>query len=186
MFPESHPLSLQEPTTPDEVSPFPDPDTYTAALDGLALVEVEEAAGELHRRIAEALRDLGERRADRGGRTSPRARVASLVVHTELVGMVLAAAAAGAEATLPRLEVHPSAIAAVMYATPALPALLGRLEQDRRLVASLARTLEARLDEATDSPWGRMPLRRLVTDVSIVRPARIAMDLDTLAGQVDV
>lgn len=186
MSTEPHARSLQERATPDDASPLPGPDTFSAALDGLGLAEIEEAAGELHRRIAEALRDLGERRADRGGRESPRARVASLVVSTELASIVLASVAAASDAVLPRLEVHPAAIAAVMYAAPTLPALLGRLEQDRRLLASLARALEPRLDEETASPWGRMPLRRLVTEMSIVRPAKVAMDLDALAGQAEV
>ncbi|MEZ4554269.1 MAG: hypothetical protein AB7T16_02215 [Dehalococcoidia bacterium] len=161
-------------------------DTFTAALDALSLTEVEETAGELHRRIAEALRDLGERRSDRGGRDSPRARVASLVVRTEIAAVVLAGAAAASEVVAPPLEVHPSAIAAVMYAAPTLPALLVRLEQDRRLLASLARTIESRLDEEWTSPWGRMSLRHLVSDVAIVRPAKVAMDLDVLAGQAEV
>ncbi|MGE0226965.1 MAG: hypothetical protein AB7I38_12715 [Dehalococcoidia bacterium] len=186
MFPEAHTPSLQERYTVDDPAPFPEGDTFSAALDGLSLAEIEEAAGELHRRIAEALRDLGERRSDRGGRDSPRARVASLAVRTEIAAVVLAGAAAASEVTVPRLEVHPSAIAAVMYAAPTLPALLGRLEQDRRLLASLARAIESRLDEEWTSPWGRMSLRHLVTDVAIVRPAKVAMDLDILAGQAEV
>lgn len=177
---------VQEPVTADDVSAQPDPDTFSAALSSLSLTDVEETAGELHRRIAESLRELGERRADRGGRTSPRARVASLVLGTELAGIVLAGAAAGTTIELPRLDAHPSAIAAVMYAAPTLAALLARLDQDRRLLASLARTLESRLDEEHGSPWGPMPMRRLVTEVSIVHPARVAVDLDTLAGEADV
>lgn len=186
MSTEPHARSLQESATPDDAPSARDPDTFSAALDVLGLAEIEEAAGELHRRIAEALRELGERRADRGGRDSPRARVASLVVSTELASAVLAAAAAASEVALPRLDVHPTAIAAVMYAAPTLPALLGRLEQDRRLLASLARAVEPRLNEEAGSPWGPIPLRRLVTEMSIVRPARLAMDLDALAGQADV
>src|SRR5712691_11624445 len=51
--------TVQEPATPDD-------DTFDAALETLGLTEIEEATGELHRRIASALRALGERRADRG------------------------------------------------------------------------------------------------------------------------
>ncbi|MFN8585889.1 MAG: hypothetical protein U0446_11295 [Dehalococcoidia bacterium] len=184
MSAQPHERILQEPPTPDDAPPLAD--SFTAALDGLSLIEIEEAAGELHRRIAEALRDIGERRADRGGRESPRARVASLVVATELASTLLSSAAAASEIVLSRLEVHPAAIAAVMYAAPTLPALLGRLEQDRRLLASLARAIESRLDEEANSPWGRMPLRRVVTEMSIVRPAKVAMDLDVLDAQGEV
>jgi hypothetical protein len=185
MSAEAHVRSVQERITVDDASTSITPDTYDAALDALAPHEVEETAGELHRRIAAALRDIGERRADRGGRNSPRAKVASLAVMTELAAATLGAAAAGSSAQLPRLDVHPSMVAAVMYAAPTIQALLLRLEQDRRLVASLARTLESRLDEECASPWSEMTLRRLVTSVTVVHPARIAMELDTVAGEAD-
>jgi hypothetical protein len=147
---------------------------------------VEEAAGELHRRIAAALRDIGERRADRGGRESPRARVAALAVATELGAVTLGAVAAASTAVLPRLELHPSTVAATVYAAPTIQGLLGRLEQDRRLLTSLGRTLEERLDEECDSPWGRLRLRRLLVELSIAQPARVALELEAIADQADV
>lgn len=186
MSAEVHILRVQERITDDDAFTSIAPDTYDAALDALAPHEVEETAGELHRRIAAALRDIGERGADKGGRHSPRAKVAGLAVMTELSALVLGAAAAGSAAQLPRLDVHPTTVAAVMYAAPTIQALLVRLEQDRRLVASLARTLEARLDEECESPWGAMTLRRLVTSVAVVHPARVALELDTVAGEADV
>ncbi len=185
MSAEPHRSSLQECITADDGSAAATRDTFGAALDGLTLTEVEEAAGELHRRIAAALRDIGERRADRGGRASPRAQVAGLAVATELAALVLGAASAGSTAEIPRLDSHPSSVAAVMYAAPTLPQLLGRLDQDRRLVASLARTAEHQLDEERTTPWGTMALRRMVTDIFIVRPARIAMELDAAADAAD-
>ena len=186
MSAEAHTLSVQERITTDDAYSASAPDTFGAALETLTLTELEEAAGELHRRIAAALRDIGERRADKGGRNSPRARVSSLAVASELASLVLGAAAAGADARLPRLEVHPSMVAALMYAATTIPALLARLEQDRRLLASLARTLEPQLDEECETPWGRLTMRKLVTAVSIVQPARVAMELDAVTGEADV
>lgn len=185
MFAQPHRLSVQETTTADDAPQPATQDTFGAALDGLTFAEVEETAGELHRRVAAALREIGERRADRGGRASPRARVAGLVIATELTALILGAAAAGSEAHVPRLDDHPSSVAAFMYAAPTLPQLLGRLDQNRRLVASLARTLEGRLDEERPTPWGAMPLRRLVSDVLIVRPARVGLELDSAASEAD-
>jgi hypothetical protein len=65
-----------------------------------------------------------------------------------------------------------------MYAAPTLSALLTRLEQDRRLLASLARALESRLSEEHATPWGRMPLRRLVAELALAEPARCAQALE--------
>ncbi len=87
---------------------------------------------------------------------------------------------------LPRLELHPSTVAATVYAAPTIQGLLARLEQDRRLLASLARTLEERLDEEFDSPWGRLRLRRLLVELSIAQPARVALELEGIADQADV
>jgi hypothetical protein len=185
MSAEAHARSVQECITADDAFTSGVPDTFGATLDGLTLVEVEEAAGELHRRIAATLREIGERRADRGGRDSPRAKVASLAVSTELAALILGALTAGSEARVPRLDVHPSMVAGVMYAAPTIQALLARLEQDRRLVASLARTLVARLDEECESPWGRLTVHRILTGVSIERPARLAMELEAIADQAD-
>ena len=171
------------------------------ALRRLPLVDLEEASGELHRRIGIAFRALGERRADqpdeaaeagsaaaggdagRGGRW----RVASLAATLELSAATLAAVAATrgelADA-LPRTDQHPSHLAAIMYAAPTIGALLQRLEQNRRLVASLARTLESRLDETHATPWGRQTIRALVTDAAIAAPARCAMALERHAQRV--
>lgn len=67
-----------------------------------------------------------------------------------------------------------------MYAAPMLNALLARLEQDRRLLASLARTLESRLDEPHDTAWGRLPLRALVVLVALEEPARCAQAVEVI------
>lgn len=186
MSAQTHQCSVQECITDDDAFPSSGTDSFGAALEALTLAEIEETAGELHRRIAATLREIGERRADKGGRNGPRAKVASLAVATEIAGITLGALAAGREAHVPRLDIHPSTVAAVMYATPTIPALLARLDQNRRLVASLARTLESRLDEECESPWGRLSIRRLVADVSIVHPARLAMELEAVADEREV
>jgi hypothetical protein len=150
------------------------------AFDTLALDELDEASGELHLRIGTALRRIGEgqaEHADPDGR-SPRQRIASLVAAMELAANSLAAIAAGGTAPDARIDRHPTAVAAVMYAAPSIPALLIRLEQDRRLVASLARHLESRLGEAHVTPWGHAPLRRLITEIAIAEPARCAQSLE--------
>lgn len=150
------------------------------ALDALTLAEIEEAAGELHRRIAASLRAIGEPRADTpdADGVTPRREVASLVATLELAGLVLGAVASGAPATMPRVDRHPALVAAVMYAAPSVSSLLGRVDQDRRLVASLARTLESRLDEEHETPWGVLRLRRLLVDVLLGEGARCAMALE--------
>jgi hypothetical protein len=186
MSAEAHTRSVQECITADDAFPANESERFGAALGALSLAEVEETAGELHRRIATTLREIGERRADKGGRNGPRANVGGLAVALELTAVTLGALAAGREARVPRLDVHPSMVAGIMYAAPTIPALLARLEQDRRLVASVARTLEARLDEECESPWGRLTIRRLVADVSIVHPARLAMELEAVADEADV
>lgn len=142
----------------------------------------------MHRRIATALRAIGEGRADRSGTAgqSPRWRVASLVAATELAAATLGVAAAGSDAVSPRTDQHPATVAAVMYAAPTVPALLGRLEQDRRLLTSLARTLAGRLDEIASTPWGHLPLRQVVTTVAVVEAARCAVALEQVAASADV
>lgn len=154
------------------------------SLDALTLAEVEEAAGELHRRIAAALRAIGELRADTPGAdgTTPRREVASLAATLELAGVVLASIAAGSDAAMARVDRRPEFVAAVMYAAPSIPSLLGRVEQDRRLVASLARALESRLDEEHATPWGERSLRRVLVDVLLGEGARCAMDLESRLG----
>lgn len=184
MSAEAHSFSVQESITRDDA--FNAEVDIASALDSLTLVEVEEAAGELHRRIGAALRDIGERRADRGGRESPRARVAALAVATEAGALTLGAVAAGSVVHLPRLDAHPTTVAAAVYAAPTIQALLARLDQDRRLLASLARALEPRFDEECDSPWGHMSLHRLVVELAIVRPARLALELERLADEAEV
>ena len=153
-------------------------------LEALTLAEIEEAAGELHRRIAAALRAIGELRADHpdANAITPRREVASLAATLELAGLVLAAVTAGGEATAPRVDRRPELVAAVMYAAPSIPALLGRVEQDRRLVASLARTLESRLEEQHATPWGEQRLQQVVVDVLLGAGARCAMALEARPG----
>jgi len=151
----------------------------------LTLPETEEAGGELHRRIAVALRRIGEQRADAAdaeGR-SPRWRAASLAAAVELAAASLGAIAAGGHAPTERSDLHPATVGAVMYGAPALSALLRRLEQDRRLLSSLARALESRLDEEHSTPWGRMPLRPLVAEVALAEPARCAQALERGVGE---
>ncbi|MXZ47179.1 MAG: hypothetical protein F4Z08_09405 [Chloroflexi bacterium] len=150
------------------------------ALDALALAEIEEAAGELHRRIAASLRAIGEPRADTpdADGVTPRREVASLAATLELAGLVLGAVASGAPAAVARIDRHPALVAAVMYAAPSVSSLLVRVDQDRRLVASLARTLESRLDEEHETPWGVQRLRRVLVDVLLGEGARCAMALE--------
>ena len=150
-------------------------------LDALTLAEIEEAAGELHRRIAAALRAIGELRADTPGadERTPRREVASLAATLQLAGVVLASVAAGSDATTARVDRRPELVAAVMYAAPSIPALLGRVEQDRHLVSSLARALKSRLDEEHSTPWGEQSLRRVLVDVLLGEGARCAMALES-------
>lgn len=154
--------------------------TATSRFDTLAIEELEEAGGELHRRIAVALRRLGERRAEvtgDDGHTS-RWRVASLAARVELTAATLGAVAANGRPPSTAVEEHPTTVAAVMYAAPTLDALLARLEQDRRMLASFARSLEARLPEATTTAWGEETLRRLLSEATIEAPARCAQALE--------
>lgn len=161
---------------------------HDPALDDLTLAEIEEAAGELHRRIAASLRAIGEPRVDTPDAEgiTPRREVASLAVTLELAGVTLGAVASGAPAAVPRIDRHPALVAAVMYAAPSVSSLLGRVEQDRRLVASLARTLESRLDEEHETPWGRLRLRRVLVEVLLGEGARCAMALEARLGEAQV
>lgn len=149
-------------------------------FDALSLAELEEAAGELHRRIGATLRAIGEHRADDADAEglSPRRRVAAYLALLELAAATFAAIAAGVAPPGGRTDHHPAAIVAVMYATPTLAALLSRLEQDRRLLASHARGLEARLAEPQATAWGEVTPRRLLTDATIAEAARCALALD--------
>lgn len=164
-----------------ETATIPEPDNPLLAL---SLDEVEEAGGEIHRRLATAFRLLGEEHADRAepGERSARWHVASLLAMTELAAHTLGVVAAGAgSAQGPRLDRHAATIAAVMYAAPTLPALTSLLEQDRRRIASLARTLEAHLDETHATPFGPTSLRGLLVAVCVAEPARCVLLLERLA-----
>ncbi len=155
-------------------------------LGALELPDLEEASGELHRRIGVALRRIGELRADAAlpGERSARWHVASLVVMFELAAASFAViAATGAAVVLPRLDHHPAAIAATMYAAPTLQALLGRLEQDRRQLAALARSLETHLDERHATAFGELSLRALLAEVAVAEGARCALLVEHAADR---
>jgi hypothetical protein len=66
----------------------------------------------------------------------------------------------------------------VVYATPNLGTLLARLEQDRRLLTSLGRQLESRLDFQLGGGYGQDTPRRLLIATLIEAPARVAFDLE--------
>jgi hypothetical protein len=161
------------------------------AFDELPLDTLEEAAGELLRRIHLAARDIGEGRADEidpgstAPRRSPRQRIAALAVLTELAAQTLAAAAAGSEPPSGRVDRHPAAVAAMMYAAPTLGGLLGRLEQDRRMLASAARGLEHRLHEPAGGAWPGESLRTVLSDVAIAAPAECAQALEAQLARWD-
>lgn len=167
------------------------------ALIQLSLEEVEEASAELHRRIGVALRTLGERRADdpdpgaprhTPGGGSPRALVASHVAAMEVAALTLAEVAATAEGpsgARARLDRHVALVAAIVYAAPTVQGLLQRLEQDRRLLGSLARGLDSRLDEQHPTPWGERALRALVVEVAITEAARCAMELERRVASIN-
>jgi hypothetical protein len=136
-----------------------------------------------------ALRRIGELRADSAspGERSPRWYVAALAVGLELAAATLAAiAATGAAPALPRLDRHPAPVAAVMYAAPTLAALLARVEQDRRLLAALARQLELHLDERHATPFGERTLRGLVAEVAVAEGARCALLVEHAADRASV
>jgi hypothetical protein len=157
------------------------------AFDTLSLAELEEASGELHRRIGVALRRAGEAKADDRDSEglSPRRRVAAYAAMLEFTAATYAAIAASVEAPRGRYDQHPAAVVAIMYATPTIPALLSRLEQDRRLVASHARGLESRLDETHSTAWGEVTLRRLLLDAAIADAAQCALALERHAADLD-
>ena len=173
---------------PFEAVPFEAVPFEAVPFDTLSLSELEESAGELQRRIAVTLRGFGEQRADTpdAAGMTPRREVAALTAAIELAALTLAAVAAGGVAEAPRLDRHPTLVAALMYATPSIEALLQRLEQDRRLIASIARTLEPRLDEEHATPWGDRRLRRLLVEVLLGASAQCALALEARAGQAEV
>ena len=155
------------------------------ALDVLPLDAVEEASGELHRRIGVALRAIGEAEADEGAREAPRRLVAGYAASLELACATFEAAAAGVDAPGGRADRHPAAVAAVMYGAPAIPALLARLEQDRRMLASLARHEEARLSSTVRGPWGEVSLRRVLTEVALGEASRCALALEARLAMLE-
>lgn len=163
-------------------------DPRRAALAALSLGELEEAAGELQRRLGVALRRLGERDADRpvaNGR-SPRRQAAELAALCEVAALGLGALAAGLPPG-PRLPAsHPTFTAAVAYGAPNLPALLSRLDQDRRILTSLARQLESRLDELVGFGREELTPRALLIDALIEQPARVALELEQAASFRDL
>jgi len=166
------------------VNPLPsDSPTSVTPFDSLPLPEIEEAAGELHRRVSVALRSIGEARADQPdaeGR-SPRWRAAALASSTEFAATSLACLVAGGAPPLDRADRHPAAIAAVMYAAPTLAALGIRLDQDRRLLVSLARQLETHFEVPRITAWGELTAHRLVVEVAVLEAARCAQAIE-LAG----
>jgi hypothetical protein len=124
---------------------------------------------------------LGEGRADAAssGERSPRWQVAALAASTELAATTLGMAAARAsDVALPRLDQEPATVAAVMYAAPSIPALLTRLEQDRRLLTSLARAVEDRFDETHETARGHITMRELITAVTILDAAKCALAVE--------
>ena len=144
-------------------------------IDQLSLPEIEEAIGEIERRIAVALRALGERAADEPGHAgrSPRREVAELAAQLELAALALAAIADGEEPTGEGAERLAALVAALMYAAPTLPALLQRLDQDRRLLVSLARSAEEHA-----APEDNASLRRLLVERGLGAASRCAMALE--------
>lgn len=156
-------------------------------LRHLSTEEIEEAAGELHRRIGVVLRGLGETGADRRAApdgppqapASARVLVARLVVSHELAAVSLARLAEGdtgsMHGTAPRAPA--ALVAAVSYAAPTIPALLARLEQDRRLLVALGR----RLDESGADGAAHMLLRAALVEAS----ARCAQAVETLMDVLD-
>ncbi|TAK75592.1 MAG: hypothetical protein EPO16_08650 [Dehalococcoidia bacterium] len=155
------------------------------AFDALPLDALEEACGEFHRRIAVALRAIGEYQADEGGREAPRRLVAGYAASLELACATFAAAAAGIPAPGGRSDRHPAAVAAVMYGAPTIPVLLARLEQDRRMLASLARHEEARLSGVVLGPWGEVRLRRVLTEVALGEASRCAQVLESRVAAIE-
>lgn len=153
----------------------------SSTFEAMSLQEIEEVSGELHRRAGVALRRIGELKADQllEGGPSARQQIAALVTAIELAGATLAALTGHADPPPARSDRHPSQIAAVMYAAPTIAGLLTRLEQDRRMLTSLTRHLEPRLDEPVVSAWGAGTIRQLVIELSIAEPARVAQALES-------
>ncbi len=161
--------------------------TDAGVFDTLSLEELEEASGELHRRIGIALRYIGEPRADEWDieGLAPRRRVSGYVTLLELASQTIGAISAGTTPPTERIDEHPALVAAIMYATPTIPALLARLEQDRRQLASLARGRETMLEHESLTPWGYVTTRRIIVEASIAEAARTAMALESFLAKLD-
>jgi hypothetical protein len=161
--------------------------TATSVFDQLPLEQIEETSGELHRRAGAALRRIGEQGADEADieGVSPRERVATLTVAIELAGATFAAAASATELPRTRTDLQPITVNAAMYGTPTLAAQLTRLEQDRRILASLARHLEDRLDEVRATAWGERRLRDVLIEHAITEPARCAQSLEQIIAVIE-
>ncbi len=171
-----------------------------AAIAAMPLDQLEEASGELHRRIGEALRRIGEAHADEAAAPagspvsfsradlegqSPRHQVAALCALIELGATTLGAVAADGTPPVDRIDRGPAAATALMYAAPNIPALLQRLEQDRRLLTSLARHLEPQLTEVHPTAWGNVRLLDLLVDAAITQPARCGQLLEHRAYAIE-
>ncbi len=165
--------------------PRPRPSADPTALDALPLDVLEETSGELHRRIGVALRAIGEQQADEGARDAPRRLVAGYAASLELACATFEAAAAGVAAPGGRVDRHPAAVAALMYGAPTIPALLARLEQDRRMLTSLARHEESRLGDVVPGPWGDASLRRVLTEVALGKASRCAQAIEARLAALD-
>jgi pimeloyl-ACP methyl ester carboxylesterase len=143
----------------------------------LDLRELEETTGEIHRRIAVALRTLGEQGADQpdiSGMTARR-EVAKLAASLELAALTLAAYRIGTVITSERIDHHPAIVNSLMYAAPTIPALLQRIEQDRRLLTSLARDVSEHLDNEFTTPWGASSVRGLLIEAELEASVRCAI-----------
>lgn len=159
-------------------------DEARAALLDLPLDTLEEAAGELVRRITIAMRDIGELRADDTDdeRRTPRQRVATLAALTEAAVQRLGGGIGDESASTSPPPIPASAtVAAVMYGAPTIGGLLQRLEQDRRMLTSVARQLGSRLDDLGAGP----SLRLTLTEAAIVAPAECARALELLLARWD-
>lgn len=161
--------------------------TSASIFDQLPLEQIEETSGELHRRAGAALRRIGEAGADQPDAegVTPRERVAVLTVAIELAAATFAAAASASELPLTRTDLQPVTVSAAMYGTPTLAAQLTRLEQDRRILASLARHLEERLDEVRATAWGQQRLRDVLIEHAVAEPARCAQALEQIVAVIE-
>ena len=71
-----------------------------------------------------------------------------------------------------------------MYAAPTIPALLQRLDQDRRLLVSLARAAAERLGGEDADPRDQRALRRLLVESGLGAAARCAMAIEAALARL--